>query len=162
MVTLETISIVLTGLGLMIALTYYGFQIRNQNRARQAQLFMQMYGMWRDLSEGLDFFPVISIKISGIEEHQEKIESDANYSKVFHSLSSWYEGLGVLVKANYLDIRLVALMWTGVTRMYWENLLEPVIYDLRELRRLPRLWSEAEYVCKEVMRYIEEHPELKT
>jgi hypothetical protein len=162
MVTLETVSIVLTGLGLMIALTYYGLQIRNQNRARQAQLFMQMYGMWRDLTSGVEIFPTISIKTSGIEEHQEKIESDANYNDVFHSLSSWYEGLGVLVKANYLDIRLVALMWTGVTRMYWENLLEPVIYELRELTSLPRLWSEAEYVCREVMRYIEEHPELKT
>jgi hypothetical protein len=162
MVNLETVSIVLTGMGLMIALTYYGLQIRNQNRARQAQLFMQMYGMWRDYSSGLDFFPVISTKISGIEEYQEKLESDENFVKVYHSLCSWYEGMGVLVKANYLDIRLVALMWAGVTRMFWENLLEPVISDLRELRGLPRLWSEAEYVCRELVKHLDEHPELKT
>jgi hypothetical protein len=162
MVDLETASIVLTGLGLMIALTYYGLQIRNQNRARQAQLFMQMYGMWRDQLSGLEVFPVISKKISGIEEYQEKIGSDANFSNVFHSLCSWYEGLGVLVKANYLDIRLVALMWAGVTRMFWENLLEPVIFNVRELQGLPRLWSESEYVCRELVKYLDEHPELKT
>jgi len=46
--------------------------------------------------------------------------------------------------------------------MFWESLLEPVISDLMELQGLPRLWSEAEYVCREVVRYIGGHPELKT
>lgn len=31
MVDYQTISIVLTGIGLMLALTYYALQIRNQN-----------------------------------------------------------------------------------------------------------------------------------
>lgn len=48
MVDYQTISIVLTGLGLMIALIYYSMQIRNQNKTRQAQLFMQIYDRWLD------------------------------------------------------------------------------------------------------------------
>jgi len=77
-------------------------------------------------------------------------------------ISSRHEVSGVLVKANFLVIRLVALIWTGVTRMFRGSLLEPVIYDFRELQGLPSLWSEAEYVFREVVRYIGGHPELKT
>jgi len=43
MVDYQAISIVLTGIGLMIALTYYALQIRNQNKTRTAQLLMQVY-----------------------------------------------------------------------------------------------------------------------
>ncbi len=48
MVNYQTLSIVLTGIGLIIALTYYSLQIRNQNKTRQAQLFMQIYNRWTD------------------------------------------------------------------------------------------------------------------
>jgi len=53
-------------------------------------------------------------------------------------------------------------MWAGVTRTYWENVLEDTIDDLRVLWRYPRLLSETEYVCRELIKYMDEHPELKT
>ena len=36
MVDYQAVSIVLTGIGLIIALTYYALQIRNQNKTRTA------------------------------------------------------------------------------------------------------------------------------
>lgn len=39
---------------------------------------------------------------------------------------------------------------------------DPIINDLREHCKYPRLWSETEYVCKEVIKYVDEHPELRT
>jgi len=36
-------ELILTGFGLIVAITYYSFQIRNQNKTRQAQLFMRIY-----------------------------------------------------------------------------------------------------------------------
>lgn len=43
MVTLETILDAVPALGIIVALVYYTLTIRNQNRTRQAQLFMNIY-----------------------------------------------------------------------------------------------------------------------
>jgi hypothetical protein len=82
--------------------------------------------------------------------------------KVVFAFYSFCEALGVLVKEDYLDIRLVVLMWAGTTRKFYENIVEPTIEAHADFLDYPRLWSEAVYLCKEVIKYMEEHPELKT
>ena len=73
----------------------------------------------------------------------------------------FYEGLGVLVKNNLVPMRLIAETITGITRMYWEKFV-PIVDDGRREFNLPRLHSETEYLYNELMKYIEEHPELRT
>jgi hypothetical protein len=162
MVDYQTISIVLTGIGLMIALIYYGLQIRNQNRTRQAQLFMQMYDRWSDDTRGLNVRSVVNTKLSGFNEYLEKYQSDENFKEALDALFGFYEGLGVIVKERYMDIRLVALMWAGMTRRFYENIVDPIIDGAIEYWNAPRVWSETVYVCKELIKYIDDHPELKT
>jgi len=149
---------------MIIALTYYGLQIRNQNKTRQAQLFMQMH-MYRTnelRSYNVRVMDVISKKISGFQEYKEKMENDENFEKVNLCLFNFNEALGVFVKAGYFDIRNVALMWAGVTRMYYENIFEPMIDEARVFYDFPRLGSESEYLCKTLIKYMDEHPGLKT
>lgn len=71
---------------------------------------MQMYNRWRDDTKGLDFNPILNTKLSGFGEYMEKYESDEGFRLVMDALFGFYEGLGVIVKAGYLDIRLVTLM----------------------------------------------------
>ena len=73
----------------------------------------------------------------------------------------WLENIGVLVKGGLLDKRLIALSFAGLVRQIWEK-LEPILPDLRVKHAYPRLFSETEYLCKDVLKYMEEHPELKT
>ncbi len=168
MVEYGTLALVLTGLGLTASILYYTMALRNANKTqqlaletRQAQLFMQMYNRWRDSIGNDDFGSVISKKISNWEELKSIFNSDENYQRIFNELAGFYEGLGVLVKAGYLSIHPIALMWTGVTTLFWTNILEPTIDEWRTELNQRRLWSEAEYLCRELMQYIEEHPELK-
>jgi len=37
-----------------------------------------------------------------------------------------------------------------------------VAEEVRECNKAPRTWSETEHLYKELIRYMEEHPELKT
>ena len=163
MVDYQTISIVLTGVGMIIALAYYGLQIRNQNKTRQAQLFMQLYNRYQDnfIAHGFnnDYF---TEKLNGYDEYLEKYQSDETFKLTMDRFLPFYEGLGVMVKEGYVSIRLVALMWAGMTRVFYEYILEPIVEEAREYTKYPRLWSETEWLCKELIRYIEEHPELKT
>ncbi len=169
MVSFEFLAIILTGLGLTASIIYYASILRNANQTqqlaletRQAQLFMQMYNRWLD-SIGLeDYSKFIARRVSNWEEFKLVYNSDEDYQRVFNKIAGFYEGLGVLVKAGYLSIHPIALMWTGVTTLFWTNVLEPTIDDWRTELNQRRLWSEAEYLCRELLRYIEEHPELKT
>jgi len=163
MVDYQTLSIVLTGIGMIIALTYYGLQIRNQNRTRQAQVFMQLYNRYQDnfLAQGISS-EILLQKLSGYDDYQRKYDADEDFKNAMDRFFPFYEGLGVMVKEGYFSIHLVALMWAGMTRMFYENIVEPTIEEAREVTNLPRLWSETEWVCKELLKYIEEHTELKT
>jgi len=163
MVDYQTLSIVLTGISMTIALTYYGLQIRNQNRTRQAQVFMQLYNRYQDIFQAQGTSSeIIFHKLSGYDEYQRKYDSDQEFKQAMDRFLPFYEGLGVMVKEGYFSIHLVALMWAGMTRMLYENVVEPTIDEAREVTNLPRLWSETEWVCKELLKYLEEHPELKT
>ena len=128
---------------------------------RQAQLFMQLNDRWQ-LMNWAKIMPHISEKISGYKELSERMESDPEFRQTISDLGSFYEYLGVIVKEGYLSIRLVALMWAGVTRTFWENIAEPMLEEMREATGYPRGWSETEYLCRELIRYMDEHPELKT
>jgi len=169
MVDYSTLALVLTGLGLTASILYYAMVLRNANKTqqlaletRQAQLFMQMYNRWIENIGSENYYPVISRKISNWEELKSIYNSDEKYQRMLNEIAGFYEGLGVLVKAGYLSIHPIALMWTGVTTLFWTNVLEPTIDDWRTEYKLRRLWSEAEYLCRELLRYVEEHPELKT
>jgi len=78
----------------------------------------------------------------------------------FSDIGTYYEGLGVLIKEGLLDIRWVALMMAGMVRSMWEK-IEPVMEEYRSRTRA-RMASESEYLYNELMKYLEEHPELKT
>jgi len=58
-------------------------------------------------------------------------------------------------------MRLIALLITGMTRQYWENWI-PIIDEARLRFSFPRMMSEAERLYNELMKYLDEHPELKT
>jgi hypothetical protein len=60
-----------------------------------------------------------------------------------------------------IDIRLVALVMAGDTKIFWE-MLKPVIGQWRIEMRYSRLGDETEYLYGELMRYMDQHPELKT
>ena len=88
------------------------------------------------------------------------METDELFLTTMRACGSFYEGIGVIVKEGLLNVRWVALMWGGPTTKYW-RLMEPIMEDLREHHEYPRMQIETEYVCREVIKYMEEHPELK-
>ena len=68
----------------------------------------------------------------------------------------------MFVKAGYLDIHVVALMWCGLTKTFYGNLVMPMIDELQEFYGIPRAGSEGLYVYNELLDYLKKHPELDT
>jgi hypothetical protein len=100
-------------------------------------------------------------KWSSFEELWETVfgsENEENMDALF-LIGSYYNCVGILVKENLLDIRYVDTMTFWIT-MFW-GLLEPYIDEVRA-KTYHGLFSEAEYLHKELINYHEEHPELTT
>ena len=169
MVTVETLSIVFTGLSISLAAFYYINTLRNaqktqqlQLETRQAQLFMQLYNRLRDDTKDLDVNKsFLDVEIESSEDFMKLWRTDEDFGKALDIMGAFYEGIGVMVREKYIPIRLIALQWSGLTQGFWKK-IEPFISDIREIRVNPRFWVETEYLYNELMKYIEEHPELMT
>jgi len=140
----------------------YEALVRELETTRQATMFMRMYDHYMAHIKDLDYMPVIWAKVKDFEEYNKKHETDECFKEVVDALGNFYEGLGVIVREGFMDIRLVALMWGGMTRSYWENIVQPAVQGMRRHYSFPRALSETEYVCRELVKYMSEHPELKT
>ena len=134
-----------------------------QLETRQAQMFMQIYNQsHNDPSFTKAINQIFGMKkIETYEEFKEIIRNE-NLNEAIQRVGMFYEGLGVLVKEGYIDIRLLALLMTGMTRTWWETVCQSWIVDGRVKRNFPRFMSESEYLYNELMKYIKEHQELAT
>ena len=163
-------------LALIVGIAYYLIIIRNSQKTRelalnaqeqaletrQAQLFMQLYNRYRDDTQDLDIEKsFLEVEIESFEDFMRLWKTDKDFGKVLSTLGGFYEGIGVMVREGYIPVRLVALQWGGITKRFWEK-MEPFMSDVRGHQEFPRAWAETEFLYTELIKYLEEHPELKT
>ncbi len=149
MVDYASISIVLTGLGLMIAITYYAFTIRNQNRTRQAQLFMQTHAQWRDRHFIESFHDMLSWEWDNLQDYADRLLTDTE--KVYTSTEViWYfEGVGELLKKGLIDIDIVFTMYAD-RFINWAEKYIPILKALREYYVTPWRYRNIEYLYEQM------------
>ena len=97
--TLQTIA-------LIVGVLYYVTTMRNQNKARQAQLYQ---GLFNKYSSEEIYKHYLNIMQKEWREQDDIIEElkPENKEKYlsFCVISSYYEGIGVLVEENLLDLK---------------------------------------------------------
>ena len=154
--------------GVLVAAVYYVMNIRTTQRnmkanleTRHAQMFMQIYGKWSEGDFSNHWFDLFGTVWTDYGKFKETILENPDKMKSLSVLVRFFEGLGVLVKENLLNIHLIALTMAGDTRSFWEQ-YKSIVRDWRKDWKQPRLMSETEYLYDELMRYMEAHPELKT
>jgi len=155
---IESIPYVLTGIGIIVSILYYTSVLRNSNKTREAQLFMQIYDKWSDPEMQKAYDIVEKAEFTTFEEFTE-IRYDDEFRRAMSKLVGFYEGLGVLVREDLLDIRLVALLMTGTTLGFWEK-IEPHI-DRMRAAAYPRVCIETEYLANQLREYITNNPNIE-
>ncbi len=77
-------------------------------------------------------------------------------------MTSFYDGIGVLVKSGLVDVNLVSDIMSGSVTRLWER-FRPAIYGIRERYRWPQYREYLELLYNEIKPIVErQHPELKT
>jgi len=140
--------------GILVGIIYYLTIMRNQQKTReltlkaqehatetkQAQLSMQMVNRWSQLRlvEARAFYQDL-----GTTSYEEYLELWRN-PETMMNMRLWgcyCEGIGLLVRENYLDIKIVAGLMGGVVKSDWEKIREHT-YRMREATGHPRVWIE--------------------
>ena len=171
MVDIQTISIVFTGLSISIASFYYIMVIRNAQETRQlslkaqeqaletrqAQLFMHVFDKFHDPEFFDKFTQVISWKWTDYDDFILKYGWKSNPKAWYSegSVAAYFEGVGLLVNRQLLDITLVHGLLFRHVKMFWEK-ISPISMEMRSRLRLPHIDQWVEYLYAELMKHDKE------
>ena len=162
---LQTVSYIAGALGVCVAAFYYVMTLRSQQSSmktnietRQAQLFMSTFQSTYSKEWQRAQRKVYKLQLTEVSDF-DKIDEDEDLSEAFYIIASYFEGIGVLVKENLIDIRLVSELISGVILRWWAK-FGPGVIKCREAWGFPRYCVEIEYLAERVTEYGREHPEL--
>ena len=178
---LQSVSYIAGALGVCVAAVFYVLNLRisqknqelmlktqehstraqQQNlETRQAQLFMGLYQSFYS-KDMIDLEPFLSkIKFETAEDYTELQNKGGEEYKAFGVFGIYYEGMGVLVRENLVDIRLVSQLMSGSIMWFWER-FEKGWRDSRRVFNWPRMCVSLEYLYNRIIEYSKEHPELQ-
>jgi len=151
LVNYQTLSIILTGIGIMIAFIYYAQVLRNTSRARERELVYQKFQSI-SLEYVRTFNEVMLMRDwENAEEWEEKYGRENNldaYSK-WNYVTRHYQMAGILLKQGADPDIIFELYPDGAVINLWE-LFEPIMEHMKvksknrmRLDNLEYLYSEA-------------------
>lgn len=153
---IESIPLILTGLGLTASIVYYANILSNANKTRelqlkaqlqaeetrQTQLFMNVYNRFQDPDFTKMWINLMQREWKDVDDYWKKY--DAMDSDVL-SVQTFFEGIGVLLKNKLIDPDFVyELMPTMVTSL-WKK-YESIVLSVREFSGYPQYWRPLEYL----------------
>jgi len=166
MVSFEFLAVILTGLGLIVSILYYTTVIQNANKTqnmqldtRQAQLFMNIYTQFISKEFSEDWIEVtFHREWDSLEDYIEKYGQD-NLKAAAQSVSvfAFFEGVGVLLKRNLIDISMVDDLMSSYVLLTWRK-YGPLMRERSEASNRPELWEHVHYLYDKIKQtYKEQH-----
>ena len=166
MASFEFLAIILTGLGLTASIVYYASVLQNQNKTREAQLFMSIYNNHIALpTQTIGVELMYQWEWKDYDDFMEKyslpnnLEAQAKWTHYFSSL----EGLGILLRKGLIDPDFIYRTQYGSIILIWERFL-PLIEEWRKRSGLTHIYVDPEFLYDEMkrMRAVRGHPTTMT
>jgi hypothetical protein len=160
---IEYLPLVLTGIGIIVSILYYASILRNANKTRQSQLFMQIHSNWYDPDFWRRWREVTSVQWKDFEEYDEKygFYNNPDFGDKCLAVTSFFAGIGVLVHRKMIDPYLVDDLIAGMIIAFWEKYRE-VFKEIRVRRKWPSYGEWVEYLYNVIKPIAEkQHPETK-
>jgi hypothetical protein len=157
MVTVETISIVFTGLSVSLAVFYYINTLRYQSRARKTEMFMRLFERRNTTEVTRNFFRHMQTQWDDYEDYMQKYDSAVNpeSAAIRNSHWAWYDGLGLLLRDGLVDRETVYSLQGIPCLLVWFK-WETVLKGIRK-GTLGEDWMESfEYLANEMIRMRQE------
>lgn len=163
MVSFEFLATILTGLGLSASITYYAMVLKNANKTRQTQLFMNLFTQIRSKDFVRDTRELSSWNWKNFEDFRRKYGSraDKDANTLFHSTANFFDGIGVLVEHREINPKLVEELMSSWIIWFWEKFGD-IIIEYRKVS-YPQYLEKVEFLYNKIQPLsAQEHPQFKT
>ena len=152
----------------LIAAAYYVSNIRTTQRnmrmnleTRQAQLFMQIFNRFNEPDFFEKFTQILSWKWVDYDDFLKKYGGKTNPEAWYSegSIAAFFEGVGLLVYLQLLDVKLAHALLFRHVKLFWEK-MKPISLEMRRQLTLPHIDQWVEYLYIELIKI--EEKELKS
>jgi hypothetical protein len=154
MITLEQVLYIVPILALSASITYYAITIRNQNKTRQAQLFMQTF--YQDRQDFAHSYSKLRwvYNWNDFDDFWEKYGAETNLDEWEKILSFWgyFESVGILVKDKLLTVDYVDKAIGGFVLFTWQK-YRSIVLEARNRWKSPTLLESFEYLYDRIVEY---------
>jgi hypothetical protein len=133
-VDVQTVSIAIASASVVVGVVYYAFQIRNQNRMRQTDLLMRLYSTFTSREFEEAWYKVLCLEFKDYEDFVGKygsVPSETSANIAFASVTSFFEGIGVLLYKKLVDIDLIWELFSPSITNTWQK-CKPIVEGYRQ------------------------------
>jgi len=154
MVDITEISAMVAAAGVLVGVVYYILDMRHQTRVRDTDLAIRM-NPWMAVS-GADLTEVIA-EVWSLEfkDYNDFIKKYGPFTlrkpeqRAIQMLLNYFEGVGLLLKRNLMDISFAWDLWGNSYFLVWEK-LKPLVEGLRKQYGMAEAWGFFEYLYNEM------------
>jgi len=152
MIELSVIRDLVTIFGVIAGFSYYVMTVKHQNSSRRGQLFMEMYRDFKRPDVQKAYSDIVHVwKWDNWEDFQKKYGRLSNWDEFnkYMLVYSIYEGLGVLIYRNLIDVKMIDELMRSYVIQFWEK-IGPVMVESRVRRDNPWIAEWTDYLYTEV------------
>ena len=121
MASFDQIVLIIPMLALAASITYYAMVLKNQNKTRQTQMFMQLFQSRVDKENSQDLWELMAMVWKDDDDFVQQYSANNNPEHAAIRIANWniYDSLGVLTREKMVDIDIVYRMLGRRVIMMW-------------------------------------------
>jgi hypothetical protein len=131
----QTALTFLTLISIPVGVFYHIMTLRNQSRTRQAQLLMGLYEAYRNTESRLQSLELQNQEWTDYDDYFSKY-GDVNNPEAWakwEAKASSFNGIGVLLEKNLIDISLVDTLLSSSVNRHWNKIsMGPILVEWRK------------------------------
>ena len=146
---LQTVSIAIASAGVFVAAVYYILQIRHQTKQRQTDMVMRLYATFGSTEFQKAYQKMMNLEYEDYADYVKRYGTNTEVQAAVTSVSVFFEGIGVLVKRNLINMSLVDDLLSTDILSTWEK-RKPIVEGSRKKSGRPQAWEWFEYLYNEM------------
>ena len=150
---IESIPLILTGIGIIVSILYYTSVLKNAQKARRTEMFLQLYQERFNIEGMKNFWKILALEWTTFEEYLKTYGPDADPDTAAMTQTQWnyYDGVGIMVKDGLVGVDTVFRLMSMSILMVWFK-FETVIKGIREESGNTVLGENFEYLADIMLR----------
>jgi hypothetical protein len=141
------IATIVTTVSIVIGVIFALMELRHLTGTRKTEIIMKIYDRFgsREMVEAIN--KVGSSKFESFDDYRKKYGLTEAVE-----VAVLFEGIGVLLEQNLIDIKMVDRLFGPTLNSLWER-MQPLIYAMRKGLNEPFFFSHFEYLIKRLSEY---------